>query len=92
MSKAKANTTRDLLVVWWDGFGREHQYALNTGEETLWVFSEDEAEDHAKKLAKRGALKIEAWRPGETPELVARYERRSDGSANKTHPKLGVSR
>lgn len=81
----KEDVVRDLIVVWWDGFGQEHQ--VFDPEARLWEFSKSEAEEQCKKFIKRGAVKVEAWRPAPTPEKVAAYKRTSKGSCEKTYPR-----
>ena len=92
MGRTKAAPTssdRDLIVVYWDGFGREHQAAEQKDSETplQWEFTQEEAETQCQRQIKKGALRAEVWRPGKTPEKVAAFERTRSGACQRTYPR-----
>ena len=86
---------RDLIVIWWDGFGQERQATdkksvpgMSENEIPLqWEFTRDEAVALCKKQIRKGALKAEVWRPGSTPEKIAAFDRSNSGECRQTFPR-----
>lgn len=75
---------RDCLVVYYDGYGKEHQGF--DPDNRLWVFTEAEAVRLSKKKVKEGATKASVWKPQPTPEKLYEFERGRDGHCQQTYP------
>jgi hypothetical protein len=91
MAKAKPRDTgsiKDLIVIWWDGYGKEHRAADKKADSDpfQWEFDQQEAEALCRKQISKGALRAEVWRPVPTPEKTAAFERTRSGTCNKIFP------
>jgi hypothetical protein len=86
MEEARASDQLDHVVVWWDGYNREHQSVEQLGDTFRREFDKAEAVRQAKKEIKKGATRASVWKLGDAPEMVAEFQRMGNGGCTQTYP------
>jgi hypothetical protein len=82
----------DHIVVWWDGYNREHQSVGQIEGGFQREFEKNEAVRQAKKEIKKGAIRAAVWKLGDAPVMVAEFERMGNGGCTQTFPSRSFAR